>query len=167
VKVSGLRVLAGVPYGIYFKSAKTRGGTVENIEISNVQLESVATPIGVTMNWNPSYSYAQLPAGVTKVPNYWKVLTEPVPPAKGLPHFHDVQISDVYATDAKRAFQVSAFPGDFLERFSFDRLTIRAKTAGTIADPDDWTFHRTEIATEDGSRVALRNCRNIKGLSES
>ncbi|HEY1213388.1 MAG TPA: glycoside hydrolase family 28 protein [Bryobacteraceae bacterium] len=167
VKVSGLRVLAGVPYGIYFKSAKTRGGTVENIEISNLQLEGVATPIGVTMNWNPSYSYAQLPAGMTKVPSYWKVLTEPVPPAKGLPHFHDVRISDVYATNAKRAFQVSAFPGDPLERFSFDRLTIRAKTAGTIADADDWTFHRTEIATEDGSRVSLRNCRNIKGLPES
>ena len=167
VRVSGLRVLAGVPYGIYLKSAKTRGGTVENIEISNLKLQGVATPIGVTMNWNPSYSYAQLPPGMKQVPDYWKVLTEPVPPSKGLPHFRNIRISEVDAKEAKRAFQVSAFPGDPLEHFSFDRLTIQARSAGTIADAENWTFHRTEIATEDGSHVSLRNCRNIKGLPES
>lgn len=166
VTVSGLHVLAGVPRGVYFKSAKTRGGTVEKIEISDLKLEGVAVPIGVTMNWNPSYSYAELPAGMTKVPDYWKVLTEPVPPEKGLPHFRDVRISGITATGAKRAFEVNGYPNDPIERFHFDRLNIGAKTAGTIADARDWTFAHTEIATEDGSAVSLINCQNIKGLPQ-
>jgi len=166
VKVSGLHVLARVPHGIYFKSAKTRGGTVEKIEISDVQLEGVPVPIGITMNWNPSYSYAQLPAGMTKVPDYWKVLTEPVPPEKGLPHFRDVRISGVVAAGARRAFEVNGYPDDPIQNFRFDRLDIHAKTAGKISDAQNWTFTHTEIATEDGSRVSLIDCRNIKGLSK-
>ena len=164
VKVSGLHVMTPVPHGIYLKSAKTRGGTVEMIEISNVHLEGVANPIGVTMNWNPSYSYAQLPSGMTKIPDYWKVLTEPVPPEKGLPHFRDVIISGVSATGAKRAFEVNGYPNDPIQDFHFDGLNIQGKTAGKIADARNWTFTHTRIATEDGSRVSLIDCQNIKGL---
>ena len=42
VKVSGLHVMAPVPIGICFKSAKTRGGTVEGIDIRDLDLEGVA-----------------------------------------------------------------------------------------------------------------------------
>lgn len=55
------------------------------------------------MNWNPSYSYAQLPDGMKQIPSYWKVLTEPVPPEKGLPHFRDVRISSLTSVGAKPA----------------------------------------------------------------
>lgn len=166
VKVSGLHVLAKVPHGVYFKSAKTRGGTVSNIDIADLRLEGVAVPIGVTMNWNPSYSYAQLPSGMTKVPDYWKVLTAPVPPEKGLPHFRDVRISSLWATGAKRAIEVNGYSEDPIQNFRLDRLNIHAKTAGRIADAENWTFSHTEIKAEDGSVVSLVNCKNIKGLPQ-
>ena len=47
-----------------FKSAHTRGGTATDIQIHDLTLEGVATPISMTMNWNPAYSYATLPAGM-------------------------------------------------------------------------------------------------------
>jgi polygalacturonase len=50
-----------VPAGILFKSASTRGGTIETIAIHDVDMQGVATPISVTLNWNPSYSYAKMP----------------------------------------------------------------------------------------------------------
>jgi hypothetical protein len=58
----------------------------------------VATPISITLNWNPSYSYAKMPENVQNPPDYWRVLTEPVPPEKGLPHFRKVTITGVKAT---------------------------------------------------------------------
>ena len=93
VEVKGLTVLAAVPAGILFKSASTRGGTIENIAISNVSTVGVATPVSITLNWNPSYSYAKLPEGIQDMPAYWRVLTEVVPPEKGLPHFRKITVS--------------------------------------------------------------------------
>jgi polygalacturonase len=44
VSVSGLQVFAPVPKGVLFKSAKTRGGTVESIDIKQLVLSDVAVP---------------------------------------------------------------------------------------------------------------------------
>ena len=46
---------------IRFKSAKTRGGFVEDILIRDTRMENVPLPFTFTLNWNPSYSYATIP----------------------------------------------------------------------------------------------------------
>ena len=53
----------GTGVGIRFKSAKTRGGTVEDINIQDIEMDGVGTAIEVSMDWNPSYSYSSLPQG--------------------------------------------------------------------------------------------------------
>jgi polygalacturonase len=153
ILVDGLKVLAGAPAGILFKGASTRGGTIEDITIRNVEMTGVATPVSVSLNWNPAYSYATIPAGITEYPDYWKVLTAPVPPEKGIPHFRDVSISNVHATGAQRAFQVSSHPESPLLRFRFQNLEIEAKSAGSIAGAEDWTFTAVNLKTADGTRI--------------
>jgi polygalacturonase len=164
ILVDGLKVLAGAPAGILFKSASTRGGTIENITIRNVEMQGVATPVSVILNWNPAYSYARIPEGMTGYPDYWKVLTAPVPPEKGIPHFRDVSISDIKASGAQRAFQVSTHPDAPLQRFRFQNLDIEAKTAGSIAGAQDWTFTGVNLKTADGSRPELKDSREVNGL---
>lgn len=164
VKVSGLHVMHDVPKGICFKSAKVRGGVVSDIEIRDVNLDGVATPISVTLNWNPSYSYAQIPADAKNIPDYWRILAHPVPPEKGMPHFRNVIISGIKATGAKRAFEVNAYPSDPIENFKFDHLDIEAATAGSIEDAANWTFTDTKIVAADGGKVTLKDSRNITGL---
>ncbi|MGD1069220.1 MAG: glycoside hydrolase family 28 protein [Bryobacteraceae bacterium] len=140
IRVDGLKVLAGAPQGILFKSASTRGGTIENIDIRNVTMEGVATAISVTLNWNPSFSYAKIPDGMKDVPDYWKVLATPVPPQQGLPHFRNIHISDVTARGARQAFGVSAYPEATLRNFEFRNIDIEAKVLGTIQNTENWTF---------------------------
>lgn len=164
VKVENITVLQAVPRGIYFKSAKTRGGTIRNIVIHNVRMEGVRVPIGINLDWNQSYSYAHLPPGMKKVPRYWKVLAEPVPLRRGLPHFQDISISGIKATRAQQAFAVKGYSDDFLKNFKFNNINIQAQTAGSIQDAEDWTFINTHIRTADGSRVELINCHAVKGL---
>jgi polygalacturonase len=153
IEVDGLRAFSPVPAGILFKSASTRGGTVENVTIRNVELQGVATAVSVTLNWNPSYSYAKMPEDVKDPPDYWRVLTQPVPLEKGLPHFRKVTIVGVKATGAQRAFAVSSHAESPLEDFELRDIQIEAKTAGSIANTKNWTFHDLKLKTADGSSL--------------
>ena len=153
IEAYNITALSGVPSGVLFKSAHTRGGYAKDIRIHDLDLQGVATPIHVTMNWNPSYSYATLPAGEKDIPPYWVVLTTKVPEQQGLPHFSDVHIWNIKAVGAKQAFNVSAYPNATLDNFRIDHLNIEAKTAGTIANAKNWTLTDNTIKTADGSKV--------------
>ncbi len=152
IEAYNITALSGVPSGVLFKSAHTRGGFARDIRIHDLTLEGVAIPIHITMNWNPSYSYATLPEGVKDVPPYWTVLTTKVPEQQGLPHFSDVHIWKIKATGAKSAFNVSAYPNATLDDFRLDHLDIKAATAGTIANAKNWTLTANRIKTADGSK---------------
>jgi polygalacturonase len=147
-----LTALAGVPSGILFKSARTRGGFADDIRIHDLKLEGVTIPIHITMNWNPSYSYPTLPPAETDIPPYWTTLTSPVPEDKGLPHFGNVHIWNIQATGARTAFEVSAYPQAPLDHFRLDHLDIDAATAGTIANASHWIMADNHIRIADGTK---------------
>jgi hypothetical protein len=156
--VDNLTVLKGVPNGILFKSASTRGGLIENIRISHVNAQDVSTPISITMNWNPAYSYATVPAGalpdgLKEMPDYWKTLLAPVAPEDGIPHFRDIQISDFKATGARQAFAVSSHADSPLQNFVLKNIDIEAASAGTIQNAVAWVVTNVHIVTADGSKV--------------
>ncbi|MFP5210912.1 MAG: glycoside hydrolase family 28 protein [Acidobacteriota bacterium] len=157
IDVYNITALQGVPSGILFKSARTRGGSATNIRIHDLTLEGVAVPIHINMNWNPSYSYARIPPGLKSIPPYYKSLATPVPPAQGLPHFSNVHIWNIKATGAKTAFLVSAYPDAPLEGFHLDHLDIQATTAGTLANAKNWTLNNNDIRTADGSKPVFTN----------
>jgi polygalacturonase len=166
IEVWNITAESNVPNGVLFKSAHTRGGTATDIRIHDITLTGVGTPISMTMNWNPSFSYATLPAGTDPktVPDYWIKLTTPVPPEQGLPHFSNVHIWNVKATGARTAFTVSAYPNAPLVGFKFDHLDIQAASAGSIADAKDWTFADIKLTTTDNSVVKVTDSTNVTGL---
>jgi polygalacturonase len=155
IEAYNITALGGVSSGVLFKSALTRGGYARGIRIHDLTLEGVAIPIHITMNWNPSYSYATLPDGVKDIPSYWVTLTTKVPEQQGLPHFSDVHIWNIKATGAKSALNVSAYPNATLDGFRLDHLEIAAATAGTIANTRNWVFADNNINTADGSKPKL------------
>jgi polygalacturonase len=166
IEAWNLTAEAGVSSGVLFKSANVRGGTATDIRIHDLTLIGVATPISMTMNWNPAYSYTKLPEGTDPktVPDYWIKLTTPVPPEQGLPHFSNVHIWNIKATGARRAFSVSAYPNAPLVNFKFDHIDIQAATAGSIANAQDWTFTDLHLTTTDNSTVKVTNSTNVTGL---
>jgi len=157
IEAYNITALSGVPSGVLFKSAHTRGGYARDIRIHDLTLEGVAIPIHITMNWNPSYSYATLPEGLKDVPSYWLALTTKVPDEQGLPHFSNVHIWNIKATGAKLAFNVSAYPNATLDDFRLDHLDIQAAAAGTIANARNWALSDNRIDTKDGSKPEFKN----------
>ena len=164
IEAYNLTILGHVPNGILFKSAHTRGGFAENVRIHDLTMTDIPVVLHVTMNWNPSYSYAKIPDGMTGYPAYWTALSTSVPEDKGIAHVHDVHIWNVKATGAKTAFLVDAYPNAPLERFKLDHLTIEAQTAGHIVDAKDWTFSDVVLKTGDGSVVGLWNDVHVTGI---
>jgi|WetSurMetagenome_2_1015567.scaffolds.fasta_scaffold38418_2 lysophospholipase L1-like esterase len=165
IEAYNITALSGVPSGVLFKSARVRGGFAKDVRIHDLKLEGVAIPIHITMNWNPNYSYATLPAGMKDVPPYWIALTTRVSEQQGLPHFSDVHIWNIKATGAQRAFDVSAYPNATLDNFRIDHLDIEAKTAGTIANAKNWTMSDNNIRTADGSKPSFTDS-NDKSATE-
>jgi hypothetical protein len=134
-----------------------------------VKCTDVPTPISITMNWNPAYSYAtvptgSLPEGMNEIPDYWKILLAPVAPEKGIPHFRNIRISDLTATGARQAFGVSSHADSPLQNFVLNNIDIQARSAGTIQNAEHWTFTNTKIVTTDGSKVTLKDSKDVTGL---
>lgn len=167
IEAYNIHALAKVPSGVLFKSAHTRGGWADNIRIHDLTLDGVAVPIHITMNWNPSYSYATIPPGLSNVPDYYHVLATPVPPEKGLAHFHDVHLWNIRATAARRAFDVSATNEAPLVSFKLDHITIAAQSAGAIANIRNWTLSHVQIDTADASKVIFRDAEGVQLNADS
>jgi len=92
---------------INFKSAITRGGTVEKFMIIILN-EYVGTMLRATMDWNPAYSYSTLPKGYSydSIPNHWKVF-----PGKGRARKEGLLILKTYTLRRWRVqWEVQLFP---------------------------------------------------------
>lgn len=163
VFVSNIQGL-GTSNGLNIKSATTRGGIVEDIYLENIEMDSVRTFIEVSMNWNPSYSYSELPEGydIDSVPEHWRTLLERVEPAsKGIPTFRNISLYNIDVKGAKRAINVNGLEESYIENFKLKDVHIEAETAGQIAYSRNWDLEDVTLKTGDGSRVELKETTDI------
>ncbi|AKD05936.1 glycoside hydrolase family 28 protein [Pontibacter korlensis] len=154
----------GTGVGLRFKSATTRGGTVEEIYLQNIEMEEVGTPIEVAMNWNPSYSYSTLPEGYNyeTLPAHWKTMLTPVEPTeKGIPTFRNIYISDIKVQSARKAIAAAGVEQSWIQNFRLKNIDINAKTAGKITYAKDWLFENFNISTQDNSKIATEHVSNV------
>jgi len=154
----------GTNVGIRFKSATNRGGVVEDIQVQNIEMDSVGLAIEISPNWNPSYSYSTLPEEFMgkAVPDHWTKMLEPVLPAeRGIPIFKNVHISDIRVKDAKCAISADGLKESPLKNFYFENVKIEASQAGSIKNAENWKFKNVVISTEDGSKVQVSDSKNV------
>ncbi|WP_346863395.1 glycoside hydrolase family 28 protein [uncultured Draconibacterium sp.] len=152
---------------IRFKSAMTRGGGLSNIYISNIKMNNVKIPMEVTLNWNPSYSYASLENYKGSVPDYWRVLLEEVPPSKGIPGFSDVYISNIKATNAETAINVEGIKESYIENFNLQNINISGKNAGQIRFTKNWNLKNVQITSTNGKKLLMDNNVNFESSDSS
>ena len=164
VEVYGLKVVGPVRYGILFKSAKTRGGTVSDIDIHDIDVAQADAGIRINLNWFPQYSYTKIPEGITDVPEHWKVLTTRVPPEKGLPHVRDIRIARVKARGVTTAIELEAYPDAPVRNVRLDDIDIEARQYGAIRHASGIHFINSRITASQGGAITLENASDIKGL---
>ena len=159
----------GTSEGIRFKSARTRGGYIEDILVRDIKMENVPLPFTFTLNWNPGYSYVtwpedpgKLPPNLKEIPAHWKVMAVPVePPERGLADFHDITIAHIEVMGARRILSAGGLPGKLIGRVHWEDITARGRQAGTIEYARDWTMKNVRFITEDGGPVKVTNSENV------
>jgi polygalacturonase len=154
----------GTGTGIRFKSAKTRGGTVEHIYVRNIEMDSVRVVFQADLDWNPAYSYSSLPEGYDyeQIPEHWKVMLQKVEPEeKGLPTFRNIYLSDIKAVNAMTAINAAGLEQAQFENFNFTNIEISARKAGKISFAVNWTLKNVNITAAEGNTVQETNCKNM------
>ena len=155
----------GTSNGVNIKSAMTRGGTVEDIYIENIKIDSVGTFMEVSMNWNPSYSYSRLPANydIDEVPEHWRTLLKKVEPgSKGIPKFRDISLYNIEVENAKRAINVNGIDSALVENITLKDVSIHAETAGQIHYSINWELDGLHLKIKDSSQLEIKNSKNLK-----
>jgi polygalacturonase len=153
----------GTSEGIRFKSAKTRGGYVEDVLIRDTRMEGVPLPFTFTLNWNPSYSYATIPQGAQQVAPHWMILATPVEPAeRGLCEFRKITIEGVEVTGARRIFSASGLPSKPIREVKWVNITAEGREAGSIEYAYDWIMTNVTLRTSDGRPLNLSNCEKVE-----
>ena len=153
----------GTKEGIRFKSAKTRGGYVEDILIRDIKMENVLLPFTFTLNWNPSYSYATIPKEITNVPPHWIVMNTPVtPPERGLCEFRNITIENIEVLNAARVFSASGLPDKPIINVKFANVTAQAADGGSIEYARDWIMTNVKLQTINGAPVKISNSENVQ-----
>jgi polygalacturonase len=169
VKVYNLKAY-GTQAGIRFKSTQGRGGTVEDIEIYDIEMKGVQHPIELNYDWYPEYNTIsdevrkQIEAEGKELPHHWNVLMQKVPQEQGTPYIRDITIRNIKAADSQTAFFVRGHKSQKAGKFLFENVAISAETAGSIKNAENWTFKNVHIETKDGSEVALEECLNMTGM---
>jgi polygalacturonase len=150
--------------GVRLKSAITRGGTLEDINVYNFELDSVNNAVAITMNWNPAYSYSTLPSGYDPetIPTHWKVMLQKVTPEQGLPHFKDIHITGMKGSTRRTAFDVAGMPESKASGFTITDFHVSSKTAGKITYAKDWTLKNVTIIPSDSSKLVFENCEGMQ-----
>ena len=152
----------GTSEGVRFKSAKTRGGVVEDVLIRDLKLENVPLPFTFTLNWNPSYSYATLPKDMKNIPPHWMVMNTPVEPAeRGLCEFRNITIENVEAVGARRVFSASGLPEKPISNVTWRNITAQGRETGSIEHARDWTMTSVKLQTSSGEAVKFVDCKNV------
>ena len=153
----------GTKYGLRFKSTIQRGGTIENIYLSDIEMIGVRDPFIVDLNWNPAYSTSLLPKEYNpdSIPVHWKKMLLPVDPKIGTPKFRNIYFENINVQNASTCMKVAGIETGTIDNFHFKNVHFQGDKSGSIAWANDWLFENFSVKSTDNKPLELANNKNI------
>jgi polygalacturonase len=142
----------GTSVGIRFKSARTRGGIVENASFHDIVMEGVGKCFEMNSDWMPEYSNPVMPSSFPpdQITDRMRVLTIPVvPPEKGFPEFRNITFKNIKANGRGSAFDVRGLKERPIKNFVFENVEINGAKAGSINNAENWKFMNCKFTFAD------------------
>lgn len=125
----------GTALGLRFKTARGRGGVVENIHIHGIRMSAIE---GSAIDFNFFYASE-------------KKAAEPVPPVTaGTPLFRNILIEDVVSRGSKAAFTLRGLPEMPLRDITFRDVDLSAGRGADLAYAEGIVFERVRIRAAEG-----------------
>jgi polygalacturonase len=145
--IEGLRVsncsFDGTDSGIRIKTARGRGGLLQNLTYENLTMTAVKNPIYI-IDWYPERDAPKDPATEKAEP-----ITDRTPINK------NITIRNVTATDCPTAGTIRGLPEAPVSNVTLSNVTISAKTGMKIYHARGIRFTDSKIEVESGKRLTL------------
>jgi polygalacturonase len=127
----------GTDTGLRFKSTRGRGGVVEKIFISNLNMVGIT---GDAINFNLYYggkSPLDETAGITET-NFPPVTEE-------TPQFKDIHIENLVCRGANNAITLQGLPEMPLQNITMKNVLISSQNSGSVVDAEKITFDNVQL----------------------
>lgn len=138
----------GTDVGLRFKSARGRGGIVENIYINNINMFNIATE---ALLFDLYYFSQKDPSGnqIYKVDE-----TTPV--------FRNIYVKNITARNINRAMYFNGLPEMNIDNINIQNTIITAKKGAELSEAKNINFENVMIYTENSPALMLNNIKNLK-----
>ncbi len=153
----------GTDVGLRFKSTRGRGGVVENIWISNIDMINIPTE---AIRFNMFYG------GKSPIPEEGdesgvQTGQEMVPVTEETPSFRNIYMKNITVTGSNTAAFFQGLPEMSLQNVSLENSILETEKGITMIDSDAITFKNVTILAEDGPALIIYNSKNVdvKGLA--
>ncbi|HEY1021205.1 MAG TPA: glycoside hydrolase family 28 protein [Flavisolibacter sp.] len=134
-------IFDGTDRGIRIKTARGRGGVVEEIRVDNIIMKNIKDQ-AIVMDMQ----YAK---------------TNPEPVSERTPRFRNIHISNITA-QTKQAIFINGLVEMPVEDITFNDIQMEAQQGAIIKDAKNIEFHNVRITTKEGSSLVAEN---VDGLT--
>jgi Endopolygalacturonase len=134
----------GTDIGLRFKSARGRGGVVENIYINNINMfDILQEPISFNLY-------------------YFTEASDSVPPVdETTPVLKDIYINGIIARNANKAMLFYGLPEMNISNINIENVIITAQSGAELSETENIHFRKVEVYPEKGPALVLHNVKNM------
>ena len=134
----------GTNIGLRFKSARGRGGVVENIYISNINMfDMVHEPLSIS-------TY------------YFTKRSDSIPPVdETTPVFRNIYIKDIVARNGSKAISITGLAEMHVQNIVVENATITATEGVEISEATGITLTNVAVYPERGEALTLDNVKEL------
>ncbi|SMD32284.1 Polygalacturonase [Reichenbachiella faecimaris] len=143
----------GTDCGLRFKSTRGRGGVVENIFISNIDMINIEAE---AIRFNLFYG-GESPVGSDGEVGKTRQKTDPVPVTRTTPSFKNISMKNITSTGAGIAGFFQGLPEMKLQNITLENVVLEANRGITIIDAEAFDWSGVTIKVAKGKPVTLFN----------
>ena len=148
----------GTDIGLRFKTTRGRGGVVENIWISNVDMINIpAQVIGFNMFYEGNSPIIEEDQSADDE----KRVEKQIPVTEETPVFRNVFFKNITATNSYEALALSGLSEMNLKNIVIEDSQFDTKKGLTITDADGITLKNVKLKYSDGTGATVYNSKNI------
>jgi len=154
----------GTDVGLRFKTLRGRGGVVENIWFSNIDMINIPTQ---AISFNMYYGGLSVSEMLAEGKRAESPVTEVPPVTEETPSFRNIHMKNIYCRGAMQAIYLQGLPELNLRDISFENVNIIAHTGLECTDATGLAINGLNLVTETGPALCFINTRdvNIEGLN--
>ena len=147
----------GTDCGLRFKSTRGRGGVVENIFISKIDMINIGAE---AIRFNLYYG-GESPIGDDGSVGKEMEGREKVEVSRTTPSFRDIYITDVNSTGSGVAAFFQGLPEMKLKNIQLKNVFLEGKKGVTLIDANDISFENVQIAQSSGPALTVFNTNKL------